>query len=69
MVRPTNAAWSERPGCRLRWTRRRDALSTVVARMSRRRLPWGPRCVHPCTGMARSPNPSIHRSIAVARLA
>eukprot|EP00974_Lingulodinium_polyedra_P034095 3279878-Lingulodinium_polyedra.AAC.1 len=37
--------------------------------MSRRLLPWGPRWVQPCTGMARSPSPSSQRSIAAARLA
>eukprot|EP00974_Lingulodinium_polyedra_P079115 7662179-Lingulodinium_polyedra.AAC.1 len=31
-VRPASAAWSESPGCHSRWTHRRDALSTDVAR-------------------------------------
>eukprot|EP00974_Lingulodinium_polyedra_P119509 11171429-Lingulodinium_polyedra.AAC.1 len=28
VVRPTSAAWPERPGCHFRWTCHRDALST-----------------------------------------
>eukprot|EP00974_Lingulodinium_polyedra_P091948 8911960-Lingulodinium_polyedra.AAC.1 len=63
------AAWSESPGCHLLPTVHRATSSVETAKMSKDRLPCGPRCAHPWNGTAVTPNPVNHCSSRAAKVA